>query len=502
MSIRSSDGEIDDFLKDIISHERIEKLKEEIEYLRQQVTAERNYRKSEEDHILKLIQSVSESEVKLELLGRSIDTYQSVVSNIIQNTSRNTSSNNNPYKQTYSSLITKMVLSIYSNQLKFMQVNNNNYINKRYHSSSEDMRAEHTQDKSSYQTTKSYNDCDTQEEEDVEDEEIQNISYQNQMIHKIYSSRPLSAPILLDILEEEEAEEDQEEELYSDTFTYSHEGSSRYDSYITDDGNQGENHEDECVIRDLLDSMIQRIEQLESHHEKKSSHLSACEDEDLMTFSPIHKPRTPSVVLVEPYGDDEVVDRESEEEIRREKEITELNRNLKELNERMDELNDAFNRQSIELMSATQRLEELDSKMKDSLNSRRKSISDELDAWKDLVHQQKAVLEKITSELEDAHREAHEKNQQIQQLLSNQHQDDEPVEDQSFMSADVMFQVVDLNVPEEPNGNPDEQNMLNVPEPEDSVKVVVECQQIESDVREIKSMIRTLARVINFNNFF
>lgn len=428
-------------------------LSQEVLSLKYQLDDERAFRAREENQLSLLIQAVTEAEAELDRFGRGYENYQTVLSQLIKATCCPETMTT---KTSYSSWLTKLVFTVYSNHMKAME--SRGRLERPYFTSrptsnlDEDFDGPLTDDRLSVRSSLERLDFDddyvsddaerclsalarTEDELDGEDEKD---------IPRFPSPlRPFSAPCLEIVREEEDGEIEmqcQEEIVYTL-------------------GKQGEKCDQVSQVNEVLENVLERVDDIigfrlnsptqdcdpfESNFHKymKVEPLREVPNVEVVEGILVEIVKSPtsvgSVSIDSAIGSGNFGQRHSREDTAsnssdncaNQRENTALvddnqgssQDRLQLLWVKVEELNEAFKSQSRELSAAIDKVSQLEENLskivcRGSMNSECNAIEDEIKAWKELVEQQKGVVEKITSELDSAKHELKQRNFLIEQLM-------------------------------------------------------------------------------------
>lgn len=461
------------------------KLSEEISSLKYQLEAEKSFRCKEEDQLCSLIQAVTEAEVELELSGRSSDTYRNVLSNLIKTTCCSGSISN---KTSYSTSLTKMIFTVYTNHMKAMEMYESpSYFNtKSPHDDADSDMSPLNDDRFSIRSSLERLDFDDDYVSDdaerclsalahtEEDEELDGENEDGKELSRVPTPlRPFSAPSGLEIVPEEEDEEERfeiEMQCQEEEERFENETLEERETYQVSPSQ----------VNEVLESVLERVNDIVQYSPtqdwdpfesnflkykkvKPLDNVPKIEVAEGILVELIKSPTSPRSGSVDSAIGSSNVDQchiqvttedtasnSSENSSNYQENVTTTganessesgsNEKLRILWDRVDELNEAFKLQSKELSAAIDKVSQLEDKLSRTGNSqhRRGSINgtenspnvieDEIKAWKELVEQQKGVLEKITKELDSTKHELKERNFMIEQLIAEQKETTNPQE--------------------------------------------------------------------------
>lgn len=398
---------------------------EENSSLKLELDSSKRARQKEEEQIFKLVQAISEAEMELELLGRRTSTYKDAISSFIKATCSNTGTS-------YSSSLTKLILHIYSNQL-------NHYENVQAANCGAGSSGE------TYKMSLNYNLWQNDEEQEQEEEfdyeqpiaDLGEYGYQINGDHRQLTEEEVVRrgqesdkfeKHLQEVLDTEEVDEKKVNYILLRPYS----GSSRIalqsglevvneeDELEAEDEDDGQSFDQDgdslmednsgrsLEVRELVDDMVSFIELVELHDEldghEEAANSQVPSDKTFVQIvmestSPVEIERRrkrsfDSPIELEPYPSSNFQS-ETDKHLSLPSQDHELQNKVLEQSKQCEQL-------QAELEGALAKIKDLEEDGERRVRHKRSaSLDDELVAWQELVDQQKALLGKVTEELDE-----------------------------------------------------------------------------------------------------
>ena len=299
---------------------------------------ERKQRASEQRMINQVLQSISSSEMELGYAGRSSQTLGSVVSKLIQ-----ISCSPHMSSHIYIQSLAKKIVTIYSNQLK------------------------HIEDHQSYNRVSDMN-LEPEDEISPAKDVSRHISYS-----LFGNSRVTSAA--LDSVEEAAEEEEEAEQQLQEYSSESEEEASIFSESSDEQENEAVIIDDVSEIRNILCYIVDQV----------------VDPDDQSSYS-----NNEQVTSVQDEAEEaQDVTAEIGMEVADAGVQTDADQEKSKLVAEVHDLKEAIGQQSLQLLLSNEHIMQLQS------STRRKQAEDDLNAYRDLVLQQSALLKKVTLELEE-----------------------------------------------------------------------------------------------------